>query len=381
MIHRKVIFTSFLLFMTQIRQLTAYLESLAPLAYQESYDNAGLLVGHPDTEIRGVLIALDATEAVVDEAIAKGCNVVVAHHPIVFKGLKKLNGNSYVERTVIKAIKNDVALYASHTNLDSVTGGVNFKIAEKLKLKNVRILSPKNQVLSKLTTFVPLANTQRVLDALYAAGAGQIGAYKNCSFRVEGTGTYQPGEGATPVIGEVGTYHEEPENRIEVIVPTHRQAALLHALRQAHPYEEVAYYLTSLENQHQDVGSGIVGELTEPLTSLAWLPYLQQHMNLQLIRHTTLPNRSVQRVAVCGGAGSFLLPDAVRANADVFVTADYKYHEFFDADGRIVICDIGHYESEVFTKELIGGHLAEKFTTFAIILSETDTNPVRYFNG
>ena len=365
--------------MPQIRQLTAYLEALAPLAYQESYDNAGLIVGDPTTEIRGVLITLDATEAVVDEAIANGCNLIVAHHPIVFKGLKKLNGSTYVERTVIKAIKNDVALYAAHTNLDNVAGGVNFRIAEKLMLQNVRILSPKTQVLSKLVTFVPVADTQRVLNALYAAGAGQIGAYTNCSFRVEGTGTYQPGEGSTPAIGEVGQYHEEAESRLEVIVPTHQQSQLLTALRQTHPYEEVAYYLTPLANQHQEVGAGAVGELVQPLNGTAWLSYLKESMNLNLIRYTPLPDRPIRRVAVCGGAGSFLLTDALRAGADVFVTADYKYHEFFDADGRIGICDIGHYESEVFTKELIFGYLAKKFTTFAVILSETDTNPVRYF--
>ncbi|GAB3959840.1 Nif3-like dinuclear metal center hexameric protein [Spirosoma harenae] len=366
--------------MAQIRQLTTYLEAFAPLAYQESYDNAGLLVGDPTTEITGVLVSLDATEAVVDEAIAKGCNVIVAHHPIVFKGLKKLNGKTYVERTVIKAIKHDIAIYATHTNLDNVAGGVNFKIAEKLGLQNVRILVPKSQVLSKLVTFVPVADTQRVLDALYAAGAGQIGNYKNCSFRVPGTGTFQPNQNANPTIGEVGEYHEEAENRIEVIVPTHQQNQLISALRKAHPYEEVAYYLTSLDNQNQEVGSGAVGELPEPIAPEQWLSYLKECMSLSMIRYTQMPDRPIGRIAVCGGAGSFLLPDAMRAGADIFVTADYKYHEFFDADGRIGICDIGHYESEVFTKELIKGHLAKKFTTFAVILSETDTNPVRYYS-
>ncbi|WP_338875962.1 Nif3-like dinuclear metal center hexameric protein [Spirosoma sp. SC4-14] len=365
--------------MTQIRELTSFIESLAPLSYQESYDNSGLIVGDPATVITGVLVTLDATEAVVDEAIAKGCNLLVAHHPIVFKGLKKLNGNTYVERTVIKAIKNDIAIYAAHTNLDNVWGGVNFKIAEKLNLQNVQILAPKSQVLSKLVTFVPIADTQQVLEALYAAGAGQIGKYKNCSFRVNGTGTYQPDADAQPAIGTIGQYHEEAENRIEVIFPSQQQGQLLTALRQAHPYQEVAYYITLLDNRNQEVGSGAVGDLPEALGGQAWLSYLKANMNLNLIRYTPLGNRPVKRVAVCGGVGSFLLSDAIRAGADVFVTADYKYHEFFDADGRIVICDIGHYESEVFTKELISQHLAKKFTTFAVILSETDTNPVSYF--
>lgn len=365
--------------MTQLRDLTTYLETFAPLAYQESYDNSGLLVGDPSLTITGVLVSLDATEAVVDEAIAKNCNVIIAHHPIVFKGLKKLTGKTYIERTVIKAIKNDIAIYAAHTNLDNVAGGVNFKIAEKLTLQHVTILAPKTQVLSKLVTFVPSKDTQQVLDALYEAGAGQIGNYANCSFRVGGTGTFLPKETAQPTIGAVSQYTEEAENRIEVIVPSHQQSQLLAALRRAHPYEEVAYYLTTVDNQNQTVGSGAIGDLPEPLDGPSWLAFLKENMNLPLIRHTPLSDRPIRRVAVCGGVGSFLLPDAIRAGADVFVTADYKYHEFFDADSRIVICDIGHYESEVFTKELISQHLAKKFTTFAVILSETNTNPVRYF--
>lgn len=365
--------------MPQIRDLAAYIEAFAPVAYQESYDNVGLLVGDPNTDITGVLVTLDVTESVVDEAIAKGCNVIVAHHPIVFKGLKKLTGSNYVERTVLKAIKNDVALYAAHTNLDNVAGGVNFTIAQKLNLQNVRILAPKTQLLKKLVTFVPVDHTQRVLDALHTAGAGQIGKYSRASFRVEGTGAYQAETGAHPVLGAVGEYHKEAEHRIEVIFPSPQQRAVLLALRQAHPYEEIAYDVYTLDNENQEVGSGAVGELPEPMTGTEWLTYLKVHMNLNLIRHTPLPDRLIRRVAVCGGVGSFLLPDAVRADADVFVTADYKYHEFFDADGRITICDIGHYESEVYTKEMIRGYLAKKIITFAIILSETDTNPVRYF--
>ncbi|MFD2573244.1 Nif3-like dinuclear metal center hexameric protein [Spirosoma soli] len=365
--------------MFQIRHLTAYLEAFAPLAYQESYDNSGLLVGDPDTTITGVLVTLDATEAVIDEAIAKGCNVVVAHHPIVFKGLKKLNGKNYVERAVIKAIKNDVALYAAHTNLDNVAGGVNFKIAEKLGLQQVQILAPKSQVLTKLVVFVPDKDLSAVLTAIYEAGAGRIEAYEHCSFRVGGTGTFRPLTGANPVVGAVEQDETVSEQRLEVLLPTHLERNVVAAMKKAHSYEVPAYDLYALNNSNQTVGSGAVGNLAEPMDGKTWLAYLKEKMSLNLIRYTQLPDHPIQRVAVCGGVGSFLLPDAIRAGADVFVTADYKYHEFFDADGRIVICDIGHYESEVFTKELISQHLAKKFTTFAVILSETDTNPVRYF--
>jgi dinuclear metal center YbgI/SA1388 family protein len=365
--------------MSKIKEIAHFLETIAPLAYQESYDNAGLIVGNPQEEVTGVLVTLDSTEAVVDEAIEKGCNLIVAHHPIVFKGLKKLNGKNYVERTVIKALKNDVAIYATHTNLDHVVGGVNFMIAEKLGLQNVKILSAKDNVLMKLVCFVPIDNTQEVLDALYSAGVGQIGNYDHCSFRVKGTGTFRPNQIAQPHIGTPNQDEEVTENRIEVIFPTHLQSRVMDSLHKAHPYEEVAHYLTMLQNQHQEVGAGAVGTLAKPVSTHEFLKYLKQSMNLSLVRHTALVKDTIQKVAVCGGAGSFLLSDAIRAEADVFITADYKYHEFFDADNRIIICDIGHYESEVFTKELLQRYLSKKFPNFATILSETITNPVNYY--
>ncbi|MBO0935177.1 Nif3-like dinuclear metal center hexameric protein [Fibrella sp. HMF5335] len=363
----------------QIRDLTRYMDAWAPPVYQESYDNAGLIVGDPNAVITGVLVSLDATEAVVDEAIARGCNVIVAHHPIVFRGLKKLNGKNYVERTVIKAIKNDVAIFAAHTNLDSVAGGVNYHIASRLGLQDVQILAPKAQVLSKLVVFTPKADMANVLAAIYEAGAGQIGDYDHCSFRVGGTGTFRPLTGSNPVVGAVGQDESVEELRLEVILPTHLEGTVVRAMTRAHSYEVPAYDLYALNNANQTVGSGAVGDLPEPMDETAWLRYLSMNMNASVIRHTPLRNRPVRRVAVCGGAGSFLLSDAIRAGADAFVTADYKYHEFFDAEGRLIICDIGHYESEVFTKDLIQQRLAQKFTTFAVILAETNTNPVRYF--
>jgi len=365
--------------MTKIKQITQQLEKLAPISYQEDYDNAGLIVGNYETEVTGILFSLDVTEAVVAEAIEKNCNLIVAHHPIVFKGLKKLNGSNYVERTVIKAIKNDVAIYAIHTNLDHVTQGVNWKIAEKLGLSNVRVLSPKKQLLTKLTFFSPVENTQTILNALFAGGAGEIGQYKNCSFRTEGTGTFQPGNEATPAIGTKGKDEEVKENRIEVMFPAYMQSTVLKIMKENHPYEEVAYYLQTLENENQEVGAGAVGKLEQAMEPEAFLQFLKDRMQTSLIKHTIPLNKKIQRVAVCGGAGSFLLSDAIRAQADVFVTADYKYHEFFDADNRIMICDIGHFESEVFTKDLLYNYLSGFFTNFALCLSDVNTNPVRYF--
>jgi dinuclear metal center YbgI/SA1388 family protein len=362
-----------------IKDLTRYLEQLAPLSYQESYDNAGLIVGNPQAIIEGVLVSLDCTEEVINEAIQRGCNVVVAHHPIVFKGLKKLNGKNYVERAVIKAIKHDVALYAIHTNLDNVVGGVNFRIATQLGLEKVKVLSPKTQLLMKLTTFVPLEHTQLVLDQLYGAGAGQIGEYKNCSFRTIGTGTFKPTGNAHPHIGSLNQEEEVQEHRIEVVFPAYLQYQVLDALQNAHPYEEVAYYLHTLENVNQEVGSGIIGELPNAMTAMAFLAYLKTRMNLTIIRHTHLLDKPIKKVALCGGSGGFLLGNAIRQGADAFITADYKYHEFFDADKKILLCDIGHYESEVYTKDLLCTYLSKKITNFAVLNSEVNTNPISYY--
>lgn len=364
---------------TSLRDVCQYMEQVAPLAYQEHYDNAGLIVGNQAMPVSGVLVSLDCTEEIIDEAVAKGCNVVLAHHPIVFKGLKRLTGSNYVERTVLKAIKHDVAIYASHTNLDHVVGGVNFQIAERLGLERVKILAPKRELLSKLTVFVPTTHTQQVADALFEAGCGAIGDYEHCSFRAVGMGTFRPKEGANPFIGAVGQEETVDEHRLEVVLPSHAEARVLQAMRQAHPYEEVAYYLQAIKNDNQEVGAGIVGHLPKSMGVYEWLEHLKSAMELRVIKHTRLLDRPVERVAVCGGAGSFLLPDALRSGADVFVTADYKYHEFFDADGRIVICDIGHYESEVFTKDLLARRLSEKFTNFAVLKSELITNPVGYY--
>ncbi|MCF2502839.1 Nif3-like dinuclear metal center hexameric protein [Dyadobacter sp. CY107] len=365
--------------MTLIKEVIEVLEQLAPPAYQESYDNAGLIVGSGPTEVTGVLLTLDVTEEVIAEAIERNCNLVVAHHPIVFKGLKKLNGKNYVERTVLKAIKNDVAIYATHTNLDHVTNGVNWQIAQLLGLQSIRALAPKKQILSKLTFFSPIENTQSILNALHETGAGNVGNYSNCSFRTEGTGTFLPNSVANPVIGESGKQEEVREHRAELIFPSHLESAIIGTLKRAHPYEEVAYYLQSLENENQEVGAGAVGELSEPLETEAFLRFLKEKMQLNVIKHTKPVKETVQRIAVCGGAGSFLLPNAIRAGADVFVTADYKYHEFFDAENSIMICDIGHYESEVCTKNLLHNYLSGKFPNFALCLSEVNTNPVRYF--
>lgn len=362
----------------KIKDVTRYLEEWAPPSLQESYDNAGLLTGNPSHEVEGILVTLDCTEAVVDEAISLNCNLIVAHHPIIFRGLKKITGASYVERTIIKAIKNDIAVYAIHTNLDNVRTGVNKMICDKIGLVNARILSPKPDTLNKLVTFIPKADAEAVANALYEAGAGQVGDYKNCSFQVDGKGTFLPTENTNPHIGKKNEQTYVDEVRVEVLFPSSIRGKLLQKLREVHPYEEVAYYITPLLNENQEIGSGMIGELPEPMEPSDFLFSLKNSMSLKVIRHTTLLPKKVEKVAVCGGSGSFLLPKAIQMSADFYISADFKYHEFFDADSRITIADIGHYESEVFTKDLIIAFLLKKFPTFAINFSKTPTNPISY---
>lgn len=354
------------------------LENFAPPQLQESYDNAKLITGSKNWECTGALLVLDSTEAIIDEAIEQNCNLVIAHHPIVFSGLKSLNGKNYIERTIIKAIKNDVAIYACHTNLDNVSLGVNRKIGEMIGLKNLSILAPKNNLLKKLFTYVPLNAVELVKDALFEAGAGRIGNYSECSFTVKGEGTFKGNEFSNPVIGEKGSRHMENEAKLEVLFPAYLQSKIVAALKKAHPYEEVAYEIFTTDNKHQEIGSGMVGELEEPMLAADFLKHLKSVMKTDCIRYTDLVHKEIKKVAFCGGAGSFLLENAKRSGAQIFITGDYKYHQFFDADGEIIIADIGHYESEQFTPALIYDILSQKFDNFALRLSKQNTNPINY---
>jgi dinuclear metal center YbgI/SA1388 family protein len=364
--------------MITIKNITDYLESIAPLEYQETYDNSGLITGSHSTEVKGILVCLDSTEDVVNDAIQNNCNLIIAHHPIVFSGLKTITGKNYVERTIIKAIKNDIAIYAIHTNLDNVSAGVNRKIGEKLGLRDLRILSPKSGLLSKLITFCPLENAENIRNAVFKAGAGNISNYSECSFNVQGDGTFKGNEDSEPFVGEKGKRHTEKEVRIETIFNREKESAIILALINSHPYEEVAYDVICLENNLNTVGSGMIGELIDNQDEMEFLKFVKSTMKCGSLRHTKLSGKKVKKVAICGGSGSFLLKDAINNGADVLITADFKYHQFFDADKQIVIADIGHFESEQFTLDLIKTLILEKFSTFAVRLTEVNTNPVHY---
>ena len=362
-----------------IQDITSWLEQTAPVSLQESYDNAGLLTGSLDWACTGVITTLDATEEVVMEAVAKKLNLIVAHHPIIFGGLKKINGKNYVEKAVIAAIKNDIAIYAIHTNLDNVLNGVNGRIADQLGLINRNILQPKTNILKKLFVFVPLDHAEKVRDAIFLAGGGHISNYSECSFNTNGEGTFKPGEGANPFVGDIGKRWLEKEIKIEVIFPAWHEKPVCAAMIAAHPYEEVAYDIISLDNRHQQTGSGLIGELPEPVTEMELLATIKRVFGLAVIRHTPLIGKKIKKMALCGGAGSFLIGAALAAGADFYLTADVKYHEFFDANNRLVIADIGHFESEQFTIDLLFDVLREKFPNFAVLKTGVKTNPVHYF--
>ena len=361
-----------------IKDISNYLEELAPLQYAEDFDNVGLLVGNYQTKVTGVLVTLDTLEEIVEEAIAKGCNLIVSFHPIIFSGLKKLNGTNYVEKAVLKAIKNDIAIYATHTALDNTNLGVSKRMCEVLGIKNTKVLLPKKGIIKYLNTYVPVDNAQELKAALFKAGAGKIGNYSESSFEVNGLGNYKGNEDSNPTVGKKGSLHNEKETKISVVFEDRFEEAIINALHTNHPYEEVAFEIVTTDNTHQNIGMGMIGELDKPMTQDAFLASLKTKMQTNCVRHSKKGEKMVQKIAVLGGSGSFAIEQAIRSNADVYVSADFKYHDFFKAENSILLADVGHYESEQFTKNLLVEYLTKKFTNFAVILSEKSTNPIYY---
>jgi len=361
-----------------IKEILSTLEEMAPLAYAEDFDNVGLLVGNSETEATGILVCHDALESVIDEAIAKKCNLVVCFHPIIFSGLKKITGKNYVERALIKAIKNDVAIYAVHTALDNHKQGVNKIFSDALGLTNTKILVPKKNFIQKLVTYTIPENVEELRNALFEAGAGKIGNYEDCSFNSKGIGTYMGNEDSDPEIGERFEFVENEEIKIEVTFEKHLQSKVLKALFQNHVYEEVAYEIYDLQNAHQNIGLGMIGELEKPMSETEFLAFVKDKMQCGGIRHSALRGKPIKKVALLGGSGSFAISNAKQAGADIFLTADLKYHNFYEVENQLVLADIGHFESERFTKNYIVDFLKKKILNFAIIFSEENTNPVKY---
>ncbi len=362
----------------KIKEVLGALERFAPLPLQDGFDNAGLQIGLTEAEATGALLCLDVTEAVLDEAIALGANLVVTHHPLLFKGYKSITGRDYVERCILKAIKNDIVIYAAHTNLDNATRGVSHKMAEKLGLKNVCVLQPKEEMLLKLVTFAPLDHAKKVRQALFKAGCGMIGDYDSCSFNAEGTGTFCAREGAKPFRGVVGELHQEPEVRIETVLPAYLKSKALKALLEAHPYEEPAFDFYSLSQSWNQVGAGVIGDLPESAAETEFLRQVKKVFEVPCLRHNKLTGRIIERVALCGGSGAFLIPDAISAGADVFLTGEIGFHKFFGHELSILLAETGHYESEQYTKELLQTIIAEACPQLDVYISEVNTNPIKY---
>lgn len=362
----------------KIEEIVQRIHLWAPPSLSESYDNVGLLTGDPKALCQGILITLDTTEAVVDEAIAGGYNLIISHHPIIFGGIKKLTGGNYIENTIIKAIKNDIAIFAVHTNLDNILTGVNHKIASLLQLKNTKILSTKKDMIYKLSTFVPIEATDMVLKALFNAGAGHIGNYSEASFVTKGTGSFKGNDQSNPTIGKANQLEKVEEHKIEVVLPKYAKNKVINALFEAHPYEEVAYDLILLSNDNQTIGSGMIGQLENPLPLKDFLALIKKTFNCGSIKYTPI-SKNIKTVAVCGGSGSFLRKEAMHQQADAYISSDFKYHEFFDSENLISFIDIGHYETEQYTKEIIFDYIKKNAVSLPTKISAVNTNPVLYF--
>lgn len=362
-----------------IKDAIFQLEQLAPNFYAEDFDNTGLLVGDKNTPLKGILVCLDTLESVVDEAIDKNCNLIVSFHPIIFNGLKKINNNNYVEKTIVKAIKNDIAIFAIHTALDNSINGVNDIICKKIGLINTKILIPKSQTLKKLITYVPLNSVESIKNNLFEIGAGKIGNYEDCSFSVSGLGTYKANTNSNPTIGNVGERHSEPEQMISITFESHLEKNIVKTLLETHPYEEVAYEILNITNTNAYCGMGMIGEFESNLSPKQALSLIKDRMKAHTIKHSKFHKESIKKVAVLGGSGSFAIKAAKANGADLFITSDLKYHDFFQAEDTIILADIGHYESEQYTKLFLTEYLSKKFPNFAIVLSTTNTNPVKYF--
>ena len=363
----------------KLKDLTSYLDSAVPLSFQESYDNSGLQVGSPEREISSAMISLDVTEEVIDEAIDNKCDMVVSHHPLIFTGIKSLTGRSFTERTIYKAVKSDIAIYSAHTNLDIFNHGVSRKMAEKIGLEEISVLSPSKSKLLKLVTYIPESHLEKVRNAIFEAGAGFIGNYDQCGFTTSGNGSFRANANAKPFVGQKGKIHFENENRFETILFAHIKEKVVKALLNAHPYEEVAYDLYALENSNVEIGLGCVGTLAEPVSEDDFLQMVYSAFGAKGIRYSRLTGKKIRKVALCGGSGISLLSLAINSGADAFLTADIKYHDFFKTESKLLLVDAGHFETEKFSREILKDLIIKKFPKFAVRFSETNTNPINYF--
>ncbi|MBI4536287.1 MAG: Nif3-like dinuclear metal center hexameric protein [Ignavibacteriae bacterium] len=365
-----------------VREIQDVIEHWAPREIAWGQDNVGLQIGNPASRLLGILIALDVTEKIITEARRHRANLIISHHPLLFKAPRSITPRNQVGRCIDALVKSGIALYSAHTNLDFAHGGTSWAIAEALGLTAVDFLYKPYKVQRKIVTFVPTDHVDRVAVAMAEAGAGRIGNYDNCSFRMLGTGTFKANERANPVVGSKNVLEKVAETRLEMVVDQWLVPGVLKALKQAHPYEEVAHDVYPTENESDAFGMGIIGMLVRPMTLKSLLALIKKKLGARALRCTGSLNHKVSRIAACGGSGSELLDEAVRARADAFITADVKYHTFHDANGRIALIDAGHYETEHLVVQTMAKKLAQEMRRMRIhvpvFASRTSTNPIVY---
>jgi len=358
----------------KIKEVISFLENKFPLSWQEDFDNSGIQCGDKERDITGVVVCFDMSEVVIEEAISKGANMVVSHHPIIYRDvIKRIEPTNRVGKILCKALENKILLYSMHTNIDSGKAGGNSLFAQKLELQKLSVLSPKENEFCKLVVFVPSENSVFLRDALFKAGCGNIGNYSHCSFSCEGIGSFKPLADANPHIGQHNRIERVEEERIEMIFSKIKKRQIVEALYQHHPYEEPAFDIFALENTNKDIGLGRVGFLPQPMVAADFIHYVKQKLNVELVRFSGNSKAEISKVAVCGGGGASHIKDALTAGADAYITGDLKYHDFFIPENKMLLVDIGHFEGEHFIREIITSLLKEKFKNFSTYFTEVES--------
>jgi dinuclear metal center YbgI/SA1388 family protein len=370
-------------FIMKCDNIIKIIEDWAPKSIAWEKDNVGLQVGSLRREVKNILLCLDVNEKVIDEASKKNCNLIISHHPLLFRSLKKIDIERDQKSKILeKLIKKDITLYSAHTNLDFTKDGVSFQLADKLGLSNQRFLLNKSSNLNKLIVFVPVDNADKVAEAMHSAGAGIIGEYSHCSFRTIGMGTFKGSNKSKPSMGVKGKLNKVSEVKIEVLVNSFDLHKVISSMKKIHPYEEVAFDVYPMVNENFNYGMGVIGDLKKELTAKEFLTYVSKSLRINNFRFNKGSKFRIKKVAVCGGSGSDLLETAIKSKADAFVTADVKYHTFQDAEDEILLIDAGHYETEIHSlnaiKNRIENSLKDKVKVYKF---SGTTNPIVFYNN
>jgi len=364
-------------------EIFKYIRSWAPEEIAWNKDNVGLQVGSAKRKVKNILLALDLNMKVIIEAVKKDCNIIITHHPLLFNPLRKIDTDQdNTSLLVEKLIKHDITLFSAHTNLDFTKDGVSFELAKTLKLTNLRFLSNIKSAQYKLIVFVPEGHIEKVASAIFENGGGIIGEYSNCSFRTKGQGSFKGSKKTSPSIGKKLNYEKTDEIKLEVLIDSWKLNEILSAIRSVHPYEEIAYDVYPLNNENVNYGIGAIGELHTAMNQREFFNHVSKSLKINNFRYTTGKTNKIKTVAVCGGSGSEVIPAAIKKGADALITADIKYHTFFDNERKILLIDAGHYETEIFSLNEVNKRLADliKKKKNKVFKYNGSTNPVIFYN-